>query len=67
MNASVAKYRMYGSFQMGDQVVQKVGLSDKVKKKKGTSDGTKFLSPVQTLFVPLHSGQDCTRGRWEMK
>ena len=39
----------------------------KVKKKKGTSDGTKFLSLVQRLFVPLRSGQDCTRGWWEMK
>ena len=38
-----------------------------VKQKKGTSDGTKFLSPIQTLFVPLRSGQDCTSGRWEMK
>ena len=28
------KYRVYGLFQMGDQVVQKVGLSDESEKEE---------------------------------
>ena len=34
MNACVGKYRMYGLFQMVDQVIQKVGLSDKGEKEE---------------------------------
>ena len=45
---------MYGSFQIDDQVVQKFGHIDDDEKKKGTSDGAKFLSPVRTLFVELY-------------